>query len=859
MCMVFTFVLLGAQGQSVSGQPPQVSLHYSHQPLETIIDDITSSTGIRFYYSPGKVDLSKNTSIEVEDMPLPEVLDILFEESGIAYQWVHGSIVLTAQKKKKDLSLHGYIRDKQNGEGIIGASVYLRDIWKGTSTNTDGYYVLEVDTGRYVIHISCMGYNTVQDTIQITGVTEKNYLLGPSRISLEEAVITQNPAEERMLSVLNSYEKINIATIEKVPNLFGEPDIIRDMSFLAGISNNELSAGEIYIRGSSPNQTVFMMDGTLLSNVTHFGGFYSYFNPDVIKNVSIHKGIMPASMRGGLSGVVDVNLKEGNKKRWQSTGGIGLLSARLAVEGPLIKNKTSVVLAARRSYFAHVLNLMNSSGDRLNMFFNDFNLKLDHRGNNNNKFYVSTYFGNDKLLDESEISKNLWSSAAEWTHFFHTRLILKTQFNTSGNTYNIYDKEYPFLVEQHTSHANYHISSSLKWYMNSTFQLSAGYLGSLHQFKPFSVKPVDERSIFMEYKGTSSNLLENDVFIETNWHIGKQIIVNAGLRNRLITGKNPQTFEATGNTLQIIPHVGDSTKPVSSGAITYLLPEPRISIRLMTGSRSSVKLAYGHTSNAMHKLNLYNITISLNRIIPCNESFPPTRAKNLSLGYYYASENNNASFFTEVFYQSITDIALNRPNAEFIFGNNAALAMYSVDETSVGMESSLNLNIDPLHFVANYSFNDSRYQSSFLNNQKPFDPYFNSKHILTLLSGLRLGKRFNVELLWTFKSGLPYTAPAGKYEIDGHGFLHYPPQGINSKRLPAYHRMDFNLDFNPLKNKTRKWKQSWSFSVINVYARKNPLGVVYFDISDAGQYQEDKPRFVYFYQFVPTFAYKFSF
>jgi hypothetical protein len=864
LILAICLFLVDKTGAQQASTNKKVILDFSQLTVYQALDTLGRHYGVNFSYSRSMKGMDQLKSLHTGPLDINKALDTLLWGSPLGYKMMQHSIVIFPAQDLGYHTISGYVRAAHNGEALLGVSVYTAGSLRGTATNNIGYYLLKLGRGRHKLVFSYLGYQDKEMEIDLQENTALDMALETHAVEITEIKVTRDKKTERVMGFLNSYEDVDFQDIKRVPNLFGEADVIRNLSYLPGISNNDLNSGELYIRGGDASQTTYLFDGVPISDVSHFVGFYSIFNPDMVKNITVHKGGAPASLNGAISALVDVNMKEGNKKKWEVKGGIGLVSARVSAEGPLVKDKTSLVLSARRSYLASILRALAGKGQSSLFYFNDLNLKLDHRFNRNNLLYFSAYMGNDKLLDASEIIRRQWAVNTRWVHFFNPSAYATTELMGSYTGLEQILDVKPYYITYSSNYNNYRVNNNINWLVNGAVKLSAGYHLSATVLEPSFGKPINELSILKESEKIENYLLEQAFFVESDLSLGNKWLLNLGLRSKFYMQYGAgRKFVYEHNTIGRSAVVDTIYFESGEGMYRFRHVEPRVNIRYLLSPNSSIKLAYALTSEPIHRISMYNISLSLRRMVPANEYVPPSKASIISSGFYYISGNKKWEGSCDVFYRKVLNMPFARHNPDYLFGEMPEAVIYPGTNRALGMESSLKLELAKASFLMNYTFTDSENHSKGFNNNKTFVPYFDIRHAFTFFGTLKVGQRWDVSLNWICRSGLPYTPPAGMYELSGHRAIHFPQEALNIKRLPSYHRLDLNFDFAPLKNASRRWKNTWSFSIFNVYARKNPLGVVYFReyTAPGGAVLTEQwgPRFVYFYQFVPTVTYNFIF
>lgn len=844
----------------------RITASYNQATLKEIIEDLSEQYKIKFTYSTSLLPLKTKITFSCNELILSEALKQIFEGSNIGFKEIGNQIVLYPIEVINEYVVNGFVRDSVNGEGLIGVIVLSVNNNTGTTTNSEGYYSLKLNKGSHLLKISSMGYKPQYIKISVNENQTINTELAEESTFLNEVTVTTDLKSEKVISTLGGIEKVDIRALRKLPNLLGEPDIIRTLAFLPGISSNELSLGEFNIRGGATNQTLFQMDEAPIPQISHFGGVFSYYNPDVVKQVIVSKGNFTASEKGALSAVIDVKLREGNKKDWVMSGGVGTIFTRFMIEGPIKKDKTSIIIAGRKSYIDQLFKLFpNAIDGEPDLYqFNDFNVKIDHRFNWKNSLSIAAFYGNDILLQENNLSLNNLLGIIKWQHYFNQQLYLESKFIAGEHNLTEYTDVKPQVYTLEISQDNYQWHNNFNYYLNQRFKFKAGYQLNWQENIPFHFDKSSNESIVKNYSLNKTRILEQSIYAETEQIWLDRLAFNAGVRCTYFLHLGPgKSYNFAENETHLISATDTNDYSKNQIIYRYFSIEPRISLRYLLSVTSSVKASYTRGTNFVHRLPISTVTMPISRNMTSSSLFPPEKADNYSLGYYYNS-NNNISAAIEVYYRKMTNMVENRQNNELLITDQPELYVREANGNAYGIELSTNGNLVRIDYMVSYSFAHARYKTSGINNNKSYAPLFDINHSVTAFANMKLGQRFEFGINWIFQSGLPYTEPAGIYLIDGRPVLQFNEDEINTKRLPPYHRMDISISFIPLKNAHRRWKNSWNFSIYNVYARKNPLGVTYYlengeDIPEMKNADQWKPRYVYFYQFIPSISYNFKF
>jgi hypothetical protein len=627
-----------------------------------------------------------------------------------------------------------------------------------------------------------------------------------------------------------------------LPGLFGENDALRNLSILPGVQTNEMSTSNISVRGGGADQTTFLMDGANLYNASHFGGFFSIINPDVINNVNIYKSDIPVKEGGALSSLIDVQLREGNNKQWQVKGGIGIISARGLIEGPIIKDKSSILIAYRRTYIDNISHLFITDTDlkNINFYFYDANLKWNYKLNNNNRFFLSGYSGSDSFTQYSHMYRANTVLSARWNHIFNSQLFSNTTLNISKNVMKQGTQDGKELLYWQSEINNLKLKYDFKYYYSEAFKCSFGYVGAWYNIYPFSLLTKTEKTITTRYESSIDQMMLNSIYYSQQILIKNRIGVDAGFR---------ATYMETAPFSDSVMGIYD------------FYWEPQLRISYMIDDDKTVKASFNQQIQPLHQLPVSSAGITINRWMPANESFVPQISRNFTLGYY---DNNifGVKLSAEVYYRKMNNLIETMQDVRILNTDDIETYLHHSEGKSYGLDLLFTYKIKNFKGVLSYDYSKALWQNDELNMGKYYSASHTREHSVNISGVYYFNKYISASATWIFASGIPFTAANGKYQINGKTYLQFDDSKVNTNRLTPYHRLDLSLDIAGKKNDTRRWKNFWNFSIYNAYFRKNPLGVFYFipkyDENNASV-QTLNPGFFYLYQFVPSVSYRFEF
>ncbi|MEM9671186.1 MAG: carboxypeptidase-like regulatory domain-containing protein [Cyclobacteriaceae bacterium] len=793
---------------------------------------------------------------------------------GFLFQGILFPIVVYCQSS---FTVSGYIRDSSSGEDLIGATIAIEErSGVGTTTNIYGFYSLTLAEGEYNLIISYLGYQPKKVPLNLTSDQTLSLELVSQDVQLQEVIVSAEAPDANVKDVAMSRDNLKIEKVQRLPALFGEVDILKTVQLLPGV----ISAGEgttgLFVRGGSADQNLVLLDGATVYNPSHFLGFFSVFNPDAIKNIEIYKGGIPARYGSRLSAILDIQMKEGNNKDFQVSGGIGSISSRLTVEGPIKKDKASFIISGRRTYADVFLRAFGNEDVRNNtLFFYDLNAKANYTINEKNRIFLSGYFGLDRFGIEDQFGLD-WGNATStlrWNHLFSDKLF----FNTTL-VYSNFD--YGFDIDAET--AEFTWTSQLKEYsakFDGNFfpspksSIDFGYHFSHFVFEPAEIIPRGEGINFTPLILENKFAMEHAVFIGNNHQISPRISMEYGLRYSLFQQIGPGTVfqyaEDEPRSDETI--VGEEQYERLENIQTYHGAEPRFGMRYLLGSEKSIKFSYNRMRQYVQIASNATAGLPIDRWIPADTYIPPMVGDQLALGYFQNLRQNTIEASVEVYYKWMNDIIDFRTGTDILLNDNLETEIAIGRGWAYGAEFLLRKDVGRTTGWIAYTLSRSRLQVPEINNGRPYNARFDRTHDIALVLTHQLNPRLSLSGNWVYSTGTAVSFPAGRYNLNGLSVPYYDPGERNAYRMPDYHRFDVSVVLDGKKNDERRWKNSWSFSVYNLYGRKNPFVITFEDVYnddisfDPGDDEEpitsQEPGSIktYLFRFIPSVTYNFKF
>ena len=721
-------------------------------------------------------------------------------------------------------SVKGVVKDSLTGETLIGASVVLIGQDKGTTTNTYGFYSLSVNPGSIKIQVSYVGYKTTMRSLAINKNTNYNVDLLPQN-QLQEVIVTGNSAAKAQLSRPQmGLEKLNMENVKNVPVLLGERDILKTIQLLPGIKPAGEGNSGFYVRGGSSDQNLILLDEANVYNASHLLGFFSTFNSDAIKDVAVYKGTMPANYGGRLASVLDITMNEGNNKDYAAEGGIGIIASRLKVEGPLKKEKGSFMVSGRRTYADLFLKLSSDTTlKRSALYFYDLNAKANYKLDDNNKIYLSGYFGKDQLGLNQNFFFNWGNSTAtiRWNHLFNNRLFLNTSL--------IYS-DYNYAIENLSSGSDFKVTSIIRdWNLKQDYQYFApnshtikfGFNANHHKIQPGKIAASSNSEINARSIGNRKGL-ETAAYILDEWKVSSWLNLNYGLRLSsfaLLGSGTFKTFNAEGDSV--------SARTYGSGKIvkSYFYLEPRIAASVQLSESQSVKASLSRNTQNLHLLSNSAASLPTDTWIMSSNNVKAEIADQASVGYYKNLQGDRYEFSAEIYYKDMQNQVDYRSAANLRGNEDVEAELLFGKGRAYGLELFFKKRYGRYNGWLGYTLSKTERSFEGIDEGSWFPARQDRTHDLSLVNIFQLNKRWNFSATFVYNTGNAVTYPSGKYQLDGYTQYYYKSR--NGYRMPDYHRLDIGATLNGKPHK--RYNSSWNFSVYNVYNRQNAYIVEFKD------------------------------
>lgn len=748
------------------------------------------------------------------------------------------STSIFSQNKKYTLS--GYIKDGSTGETLIGATVYAQELKAGVITNPYGFYSLTLPKGEYNIITTFVGFKTEVTKINLNGNQKLNVDLGSLDTELDEVLITGEREDANVSDVQMSTQKMDIETILKMPALLGEVDVIKSIQLLPGVSTVGEGATGFNVRGGGVGQNLVLLDEAPVFNSSHLFGFFSVFNPDAVKDVKLIKGGIPAQYGGRISSILDVRMKEGNSKQLTVQGGVGVIFSRLTVEAPIIKDKMSFLIGGRRSYIdllAKPFLTDDLSGSKFNFW--DLTAKLNYDINENNKLFLSGYWGRDTFGASTTFNSG-WGNVTgtlRWNHLFNEKLFLNT-------TAYISDYDYSLDVSQNDTDSfnwksrvkTYSLKPEFTWYIGNHSTVTFGGQSIIYDFSPGTTTATSGGQQLPPFALQNQYGWENAIYIGNDQKISDAFTIQYGLRASAFTYMGPVTTyeyaDATAPNTRREP-IEDSEKEYGNWepVETYYNLEPRLALKYQFNEKSSVKASYNHMAQYIHLISNTAAASPLDVWSPSTNNIKPQIGDQYALGYFRNFKDNLFELSTEVYYKPMNNLIDYIDGADLLLNDYLEGDLLNSIGRAYGIEIYLKKNKGKFTGWLSYTLARSEQKTEGINQSQYYPTRFDQAHNLSMSGFYTINERWSLSANFSFITGTPSTFPTNQIQVQGYGIPHNAEGVRNNQRIPYYHRLDLSATLNGKKKPGKRWEHYWVFGFYNTYARKNPYSI-YFNPSD---------------------------
>jgi len=770
------------------------------------------------------------------------------------------------------VTISGYIKDSSNGEDLIGATIYVKELESGAVTNVYGFYSFSLSPGTYEVEYRYIGFITETRNLNLEANQRIDIELNNASKQLEEIVVTGEPEDVNVSGIQMSADKMDMKTMQKIPPLLGEVDVLKSIQLLPGVSTVGEGASGFNVRGGSTGQNLVLLDEAPVFNSSHMLGFFSVFNPDAVKDIKLIKGGIPSRYGGRISSILDIRMKEGNNKELEATGGIGTIFSRFAIEAPIVKDKASFIIAARRSYIDVLTKLTTDvldDGAALNFY--DLTLKTNYNINKKNRVFVSGYLGRDNFKFDANQGFN-WGNrtlTTRWNHIFNDRL-----FSNITGFFSDYDYQLAFGEDEldrfdwSSRIFTYDLKPEFTYFINPKNELSFGGEFLLYRFEPANAVGVSNGEV-QDITIDQKYALETSAYLENVQHIGPKVSIQYGARLSHFQYIGPGTyFEFDEQPAGTRRNVVNEYKAESGETIqSYNNIEPRFSFKYQLNNSTSLKTSYNRTSQYVHLISNTTASNPLDIWIPSSNNVKPQTGHQVAMGLFKNfGDDNNIETSVEAYYKKTNNQIDYIDGADILINEFLEGDLLSGIGRAYGLEFSVKKKVGKVNGWVSYTLAKTELQVDGINNGNWYPTRYDQRHNLKVTSFYETPGRWSFSSTFTLVTGTPTTFPSDRIEVQGMVIPYNADGARNNVRIASYHRLDLSATLEGKKmrkGKPRKNESFWVFSVYNAYGRKNPFSI-YFTQEDTrralGQAVTTEARQVSILgSLIPSISYNFKF
>jgi hypothetical protein len=910
--LLFFIVVLVLSYTHVTAQTEKrFSGDYSNIKFTRFVSDIEKQSDYRFYFNPVWVD-SLIVNIRVSNKTIAQILDVVLGDTQFKYaitetnkifitqgeplitalpvDFFDSSLARDSTRKKMEYSRYeetekalaekiivlgtkganskptatiaGYIKNINTGEPLIGVTVMIEKPVIGAVTDPFGFYSITLPKGPHQLKIRSIGLKSISRNIILNSDGKLNIEMEEDVMPLKEVVV-ESEREVRVMSMQMGTEKLDLKTMKQIPLALGEVDILKAMLTLPGVQSVGEGTVGFNVRGGATDQNLILFNEAIIYNPSHLFGFFSAFNPDVLKNVELYKSGIPAEFGGRLSSVMDISSREGNKKKFSASGGISPITGRLALEGPIIKDKSSFLIGGRSTYSDWLLTKIPNSGlQNSEAAFYDINLNANHEFSAKDQIYLSGYFSKDrfKLQNDTLYGYSNLMGALKWRHVFNNKFFGELSTNYSAYEYDIKAENNPvnaFELGYKLNQTN--IKADFFYYLNQKHTLNFGAGTILYSLSPGSLTPIGTESLVIPNTLQNEQATENAVYVGEQFELNSRITLYGGLRYSFFINNGPREvfLYEPGKSKEVTTMIDTLQYAKGEKIASYGGPEIRLSMRYSLSKNSSLKLSFNRMRQYLQMLS--NTTaIAPTDIWKLSDAYvKPLLGDQFSVGYYLAAKS--IEFSAEVYYKQMQNFLDYKGGAELILNEHIETDVINAEGKAYGAEFLLKKPNGKLNGWLSYTYSRSLirtvsdFQSEIINRGEYYPSNYDKPHAINLIANYKFNRRISISTNGTYSTGRPITLPLAKYEIDGTSRLFYSDR--NQYRIPDYFRIDLGINFEGNHKIKKLAHSSWSFSIYNLTGRRNAYSV-YFTTEDG---VVKGYKLSVFGTQIPTITYNFKF
>ena len=748
-------------------------------------------------------------------------------------------------------TISGTVSDQASGEGMIGVRIKVSELsGVGTNTNEYGFYSLTLNQGTYALEISSFGYEIKYQTINLNENIILNMELFVPTKQIDEVLVTTKKKDDNVRNAQTGVETLDMKQLSKVPVIFGEKDIIKTMQLTPGIKSGGDGSSGFYVRGGSSDQNLILLDEAPVYNASHLLGFFSTFNSDAIKTATIYKGTQPAQYGGRLASVLDIRMNEGNNKKFRVSGGLGLISSKLNIEGPLKKDKSSFLISARRTYVDMFLKLSNN--ERLKgstLYFYDVNAKINYKLTKKDRLYLSGYFGRDKLgIIGFGLTWGNVTGTARWNHIINDKLFSNTSFIASNYIYDIGIKANDVDFSINSTLQDYNLKQEFQYFPNSRNKIKFGVNAIHHSIIPGQIESKAAGVNTVKQKPMLS--LENAIFVTNDWIATERININYGIRATSFTllgnGGEYYSYSKDGDVL------ATDTFNLNDALKTYYNLEPRVTASFSYSKSASIKTGFTRNVQNIHLISNNTSENPTDIWIPSSKNVKSEISDQVSLGWFKNLKNDTYELSLETYYKNMQNQIDYRDGANTQANNFLEGELLFGKGRAYGVETYFKKTSGRFTGWVSYTLAKVEKQINGINNNNWYSARQDRRHDLSVVGIYDINKKLSVSATFVYYTGSAITLPSGKYYVNDQVQWLYTER--NGGRMPAYHRMDVALTW--YKKQTEKYESSFNFSIFNVYGHENAYSISFRESEDKTKTEAVQTSL---FKMIPSITYNFKF
>lgn len=755
----------------------------------------------------------------------------------------------------QNYTVSGYIKDANSGEDLLYSTIYVKEINKGFTTNQYGFYSITLTKGVYNLDFSYTGYEVSSKQLDLNKNKVLDVSLQNSDQAINAVIIKGQNSDANVKSSEMSTIDLDIGEAKKIPILFGEQDIMKTFQLMPGVSPSSEGNSGFYVRGGNTDQNLILLDEAPVYNASHLLGFFSVFNSDAINDVKMYKGGIPARYGGRLSSVTDIRMKNGNYKYWNASGGIGLISSRLTIEGPIIKDKASIIVSARRTYADLIVKNVKSDYKDLTLFFYDLNVKTNYEITRNDKIYLSAYFGRDVFgLQSFGFNWGNKTVTARWNHIFSDKIFMNTNLIYSDYDYGFKASFFDNVINFGAGIYDYNVKQDFTWYANTNNTIKFGWQSVYHNFKPMSFKvvqrnPDDTLNAIKDTSLIPQRALESYIYLSNEQKIGKRLTLAYGIRFNLLNNVGPydtKTYDSNNVVTNIVQHGKNEFYN------SYPNFEPRINATFLLNDKTSLKASYNRTVQNLHLLSNSTSSSPTDLWMPSTEILKPEKGDQWSFGVFKNLANNKFEFSIEGFYRQLYNQVDFENGAQILFNADVEAEIVIGKGRAYGGEFLIRKKAGNFTGWISYTLLKSERKFAEIENGNWFSARQDRTHDISIVATYQILPKLNISTSWVYYTGDAVTFPVGKYYLDGVLVNLYSHR--NADRMPNYHRLDCGITW--IITDGKKFYSDLNFSVYNVYNRKNAYTITFKENEISGQTEAER---LSLFGVVPSITWNFKF